>query len=95
MASKIGLKKNGTLKKGYKYAKGGRVVKAKKDTDGVTPNMFGGTVLKAKRSYAKGSKSNKKADDKRKALAPGKRISKNGKIYYESRKNKSDVRGRK
>lgn len=25
---KTGLKKNGTLKKGYKYAKGGRVVKA-------------------------------------------------------------------
>lgn len=25
-----GLKANGTLKKGYRYAKGGRVVKAKK-----------------------------------------------------------------
>lgn len=28
--SKTGVKSNGTLKKGYRYAKGGRVVKAKK-----------------------------------------------------------------
>ena len=28
--SKAGVKANGTLKKGYRYAKGGRVVKAKK-----------------------------------------------------------------
>lgn len=28
--SKVGVKANGTLKKGYRYAKGGRVVKAKK-----------------------------------------------------------------
>ena len=27
--SKVGLKQDGTLKKGYRYAKGGRVVKAK------------------------------------------------------------------
>ena len=33
-------------------------------------------------------------DRKRKALAPGKRRSKNGKIYYENRKNRSDVKGR-
>ncbi|MHA1678353.1 MAG: hypothetical protein ACTSW3_06190 [Promethearchaeota archaeon] len=32
----------------------------------------------------------KKIDKMRKALAPGKRISKNGKIYYENRKNRSD-----
>lgn len=29
-SKKEGLKANGTLKKGYRYAKGGRVVKAKK-----------------------------------------------------------------
>lgn len=29
-AKKTGVKANGTLKKGYRYAKGGRVVKAKK-----------------------------------------------------------------
>ena len=28
-SQKIGVKKNGRLKKGYRYAKGGRVVKAK------------------------------------------------------------------
>ncbi|MCO5258670.1 MAG: hypothetical protein M9916_00825 [Crocinitomicaceae bacterium] len=28
--SKVGVKANGTLKKGFRYAKGGRVVKAKK-----------------------------------------------------------------
>lgn len=30
MAAKKGVKANGRLKKGYRYAKGGRVVKAKK-----------------------------------------------------------------
>lgn len=33
----------------------------------------------------------KKIDDKRQALPPGKRISKYGKIYYEYRKNRSDI----
>lgn len=28
--AKVGVKQNGTLKKGFKYAKGGRVVPAKK-----------------------------------------------------------------
>ena len=35
----------------------------------------------------------KSIDVKRKALAPGKRISKTGKIYYENRKNRSDKVG--
>lgn len=30
--AKAGLKSNGTLKKGYRFAKGGRVVKAKSTT---------------------------------------------------------------
>lgn len=30
MSSKKGVKANGRLKKGFRYAKGGRVVKAKK-----------------------------------------------------------------
>jgi len=34
----------------------------------------------------------KKIDKMRKALKPGKRISKSGKIYYESRKNRSDLK---
>ncbi len=32
-------------------------------------------------------------DKRRKALPPGKRISKTGKPYYESRRNRSDVIG--
>jgi len=32
-------------------------------------------------------------DAKRKALMPGKRISKTGKVYWETRKNRSDARG--
>jgi len=35
----------------------------------------------------------KSIDSKRKALAPGKRRSKTGNIYYESRKNRSDKVG--
>jgi len=38
---------------------------------------------------------NIKRDIVRKALAPGKRISKSGKIYWETRKNRSDAVGKK
>lgn len=37
----------------------------------------------------------KSRDKKRKALAPGKRISKTGKVYWETRKNRSDAVGEK
>ena len=40
-------------------------------------------------------KSKTKLDKKRKALAPGKRVSKNGKVYYERRKNRSDRPGKR
>jgi len=36
-------------------------------------------------------KSIKSIDEKRKALAPGKRVSKNGNTYWETRKNRSDA----
>jgi len=36
--------------------------------------------------------SNPEVDSKRKALLAGKRMSKNGKIYFEYRKNRSDLR---
>ncbi len=39
-------------------------------------------------------KSIKKIDVKRKALAPGKRISSSGNIYYETRSNRSDLPGK-
>ncbi len=38
-------------------------------------------------------KSSKKRDLSRKALKPGKRRSRNGKIYYENRRNRSDKKG--
>ena len=41
--------------------------------------------------YAKGSKSNLKIDKKRKALKPGKRKSATGSIYWETRRNRSDL----
>lgn len=37
--------------------------------------------------------SNKSRDSKRNALSPGKRISKTGKVYWETRKNRSDAVG--
>ena len=41
-------------------------------------------------AYQKG-KSNVRVDRRRAALPPGKRISKTGKVYWESRKNRSDL----
>jgi hypothetical protein len=93
MASiKEGLKKNGTLRKGYKYAKGGRVVKVAKKENAQT-GLFGG-VVKARKKYTPGSRSNAKADAQRSAMKPGKRRSRSGKLYYEGRKNRSDINGR-
>jgi len=39
-------------------------------------------------------KTNKSRDKKREALMPGKRISKTGKVYWETRKNRSDLNGK-
>ena len=39
--------------------------------------------------------SNVKRDTERRALMPGKRISKSGKVYWETRKNRSDAKGSK
>lgn len=44
-------------------------------------------------SYQTGKTKNILMDRKRKALPPGWRISKSGKRYYESRKNRSDMPG--
>ena len=38
-------------------------------------------------------RSNKAIDKRRVALPPGKRISRNGKFYWETRKNRSDITG--
>lgn len=44
-----------------------------------------------KKISSRTGKTIKKIDSKRSALLPGKRISKNGKIYYEKRRNRSDL----
>jgi len=46
--------------------------------------------MKRKKITPQVGKSNKKRDASRLALPPGKRISKWGTIYYETRKNRSD-----
>jgi len=46
------------------------------------------TVRVSKRQS--GKRKSVKADKKRKAMQPGKRISKNYKIYWETRRNRSD-----
>jgi hypothetical protein len=46
--------------------------------------------MKVKNYPPQVGRSNRKRDSKRLALPPGKRISKTGKIYFETRKNRSD-----
>ena len=41
------------------------------------------------------NKVNKVVDSQRKALLPGKRISKAGKVYWETRRNRTDTKGSK
>lgn len=48
------------------------------------------TLVNVKRQTAASGRRSKKADSKLKALHPGKRISKNRKVYYETRVNRSD-----
>ncbi len=54
---------------------------------------FGRQVLKAS-TWQTGS-TDIKRDSARKAMAPGKRRSARGRVYYEYRKNRSDVRGKR
>lgn len=51
-------------------------------------------VIKAVK-YQTGKRKSLSSDRKRKAMAPGKRRSSTGKIYWETRRNRSDLRGRK
>ena len=50
---------------------------------------------KSVRTLDQVGKTTVKIDAKRKALAPGKRISSSGKVYWETRKNRSDAVGKK
>jgi hypothetical protein len=45
--------------------------------------------------YQTGGRASLKADRVRKALPPGKRISKSGRVYWETRRNRSDLPGKK
>jgi len=42
-----------------------------------------------------GTRKSLSRDRARKALPPGKRISKSGKVYYEYRRNRSDLKGKR
>ena len=53
---------------------------------------YGRKVLKSRSTQT--GKSNESADKKRKAMQPGKRRSASGRIYSESRKNRSDLKGK-
>ena len=39
------------------------------------------------------NKTNKDIDSRRKALLPGKRVSRNGNVYWETRANRTDSKG--
>ena len=54
---------------------------------------YGRQVLKA--STRQTGRSHTKRDTALKAMQPGKRQSASGRIYYEYRKNRSDLRGRR
>jgi len=58
-----------------------------------TLGQYGRKVLKA--TYRQTGKSNEARDKKRSAMQPGKRRSARGRIYWETRKNRSDIRGKK
>ena len=80
------IKKKGSMyyvyRKGYLLGKTKSLKKAK-----IIDKLPGVLSIAKKQKKVKG---NRKADKKRQALPPGKRISKNGKIYYEYRSNRSD-----
>lgn len=67
------------------------IKKASKELKGKTKAAPKKTVRR-KSIYQTGS-SNKSFDSARKAKPPGKRLSKSGKVYYEHRKNRSDMPG--
>ncbi len=54
---------------------------------------FGRQVLKA--SHKQTGTSHVKRDSARKAMQPGKRRSASGRVYSETRRNRSDIRGRR
>lgn len=67
--------RTGKLKKGFKYSTNGKIVEVQ--TPAQKKRQTGSTHLRE--------------DKQKQALPPGRRTSKNGKVYYERRANRSDV----
>lgn len=65
--------------------------KPKRRSGQTTLGQHGRKVLKA--TYKQTGTSSTNRDKKRKAMQPGKRRSASGRIYTETRKNRSDIRG--
>ena len=65
--------------------------KPKRKRGQTTLSQHGRKVLKAK--FKQTGRSSIERDKKRKAMQPGKRRSASGRIYHETRKNRSDIRG--
>jgi hypothetical protein len=65
--------------------------KRKRAKSKTSRRIKGPRVLK-KVNYQTGKRKSIKKDRARKALPPGKRISKSGKIYWETRRNRSDLK---
>lgn len=63
-----------------------------KDRDNALIKAAKGITIKYEDSRT--GKTQRNRDKKRKALPPGKRISKRGNIYYEKRRNRSDLLGK-
>lgn len=63
-----------------------------REKEGYTPIKLR-SLRKNLRTLPQVGTTDKKIDEARKALMPGKRISKTGKVYWETRKNRSDSKG--
>ncbi|WP_020532963.1 hypothetical protein [Flexithrix dorotheae] len=93
---KSASKKTGAKKRSTKSVKPKKLT-AKLKSQGITQEMLnraareGGISLKTVNRQAGGS--NTFYDKLANALPPGKRLSRNGKIYHEVRKNRSDRKG--
>lgn len=70
-------------------------ITGKKEKDGLVLMKDTRKPKVVEKSEHQTGKSNKARDIVRKAISPGKRISKSGNIYYEYRKNRSDMSGKK
>jgi hypothetical protein len=71
------------------------MAKRKSSQTTLRSKKFGRQVLKARHTQTGASNLKRDAAIKKRAMQPGKRRSASGRVYYESRKNRSDLRGSK